>query len=99
MPATVDRKVEAFVAAPRQPFIDGQWTDAASGRPFDTPNPATGETLARVAEGDVEDIDRAVRAARRVFEEGPWARMTPSEPSPPCCKKTPCAGPARNSAS
>jgi phenylacetaldehyde dehydrogenase len=44
-----------------------------------TPNPATGETLARVAEGDAEDISRAVRAARAAFESGPWSRMTPSE--------------------
>ncbi len=52
---------------------------AASGKTFDTPNPATGETLARVAEGDAEDINRAVRAARRAFEDGPWSRLTPSE--------------------
>ena len=79
MTVTLDRDVEAFVAAPRQLFINGQWTDAASGKTFETPDPATGEMLARVAEGDAEDIDRAVRAARRAFEEGPWSRMTPSE--------------------
>jgi phenylacetaldehyde dehydrogenase len=79
MTVTLDRNVEAFIGAPRQLFIDGQWTDAASGKTFETPNPATGETLARIAEGDAEDIDRAVRAARRAFEEGPWSRMTPSE--------------------
>src|ERR1700730_9512819 len=75
---TLDRNVEQFIATPRQLFINGQWVDAASGRTFETPNPATGETLARVAEGDAEDIDRAVRAARSAFE-GPWSRMTPSE--------------------
>jgi acyl-CoA reductase-like NAD-dependent aldehyde dehydrogenase len=53
--------------------------EAASGKTFETPNPATGETLARVAEGDAEDINRAVRAARRAFEEGPWGRMTASD--------------------
>jgi phenylacetaldehyde dehydrogenase len=79
MTVTLDRNVEAFIGAPRQLFIDGQWADAASGETFETPNPATGETLARVAEGGAEDIDRAVRAARRAFEEGPWGRMTPSE--------------------
>ena len=78
MTVTLDRNVEAFIATPRQLFINGQWSDAASGRIFETPNPATGETLARVAEGDVEDIDRAVRAARSAFD-GPWSRMTPSE--------------------
>src|SRR6266496_716726 len=79
MTVTLDRSVEEFVATPRQLFINGQWTDAASGRTFETPNPATGETLARVAEGDAEDIDRAVRAARSAFDDGPWSKMTPSE--------------------
>jgi phenylacetaldehyde dehydrogenase len=79
MTVTVDRSVEEFTAAPRQLFIDGQWAQPASGKTFETPNPATGQTLARVAEGDAEDIDRAVRAARRAFDEGPWGRLTPSE--------------------
>ena len=79
MTVTLDRNVENFIGAPRQLFINGQWADAASGKTFDTPNPATGETLARIAEGDAEDIDRAVRAARRAFDDGPWSRMTPSE--------------------
>jgi phenylacetaldehyde dehydrogenase len=79
MTATVDETVEQFTGSPRQLFINGQWTDAASGKTFETPNPATGETLARVAEGDAEDIDRAVRAARTAFDEGPWGRITPSE--------------------
>ena len=79
MTVTLDRSVEEFIGAPRQLFINGQWADAASGKTFETPDPATGETLARVAEGDAEDIDRAVRAARRAFDEGPWSRMTPSE--------------------
>ena len=79
MTVTLDRDVEAFIGSPRQLFINGQWCDAASGKTFETPDPATGETLARVAEGGAEDIDRAVRAARRAFEEGPWGRITPSE--------------------
>jgi len=79
MTVTLDRDVEAFIGSPRQLFINGQWCDAASGKTFETPNPATGETLARVAEGDAEDINRAVRAARRAFDEGPWSRMSPSE--------------------
>ena len=48
-------------------------------RPSRRPNPASGETLATVAAGDAEDIDRAVRAARRAFDDGPWGRLTPSE--------------------
>jgi phenylacetaldehyde dehydrogenase len=79
MTATLDRNVEEFIGTPQQLFINGRWTDAASGKTFETPDPATGETLARVAEGDAEDINRAVRAARAAFEEGPWGRMTASE--------------------
>src|SRR5271169_2954007 len=78
MTVTLDRNVEAFIGAPRQLFIDGQWADAASGKTFETPNPATSETLARVAEGDAADIDDAVRAARHALEHGPWGRMSPS---------------------
>src|SRR5580658_3952973 len=79
MTVTLERSVEEFIATPRKLFINGQWVDAASGKTFDTPNPATGETLARVAEGDAEDINRAVRAARGAFDDGPWGRLTPSE--------------------
>src|SRR6201986_67832 len=58
--------------------IDGQWVDAASGKKFETLNPATGELVATVAEGDAEDINRAVAAARRAFE-GPWSKVKPFE--------------------
>ena len=58
-----------------QLFIDGQWVDAESGKTFKTPNPATGETLAEVAEADKADIDKAVVAARRAFE-GKWSKIS-----------------------
>ena len=58
-----------------QLFIDGKWVDAESGKTFTTPNPATGQTLAEVAEGDKADIDKAVAAARRAFE-GPWSKVS-----------------------
>ena len=58
-----------------QLLIDGQWVDAESGKTFTTPNPATGEALAEVAEADKEDIDRAVAAARRAFE-GKWSKIS-----------------------
>jgi len=61
--------------APGRLFIGGEWQDAASGKTFETRNPATGEVLARVAEGDAADVDRAVRAARAAFESGPWREM------------------------
>ena len=72
-------RVEEFIAHPRKMFIDGKWVAAASGKTFPVYNPATGETLAQVAEGDREDINRAVKAARKAFEDGPWSTMTSSE--------------------
>lgn len=56
-------------------FINGEWVPAASGKTFQTINPATEEVICEVAEGDAEDVDRAVKAARRAFDEGPWRRM------------------------
>ncbi len=58
-----------------QLFIDGQFVDAESGKTFNTPNPATGETFAEVAEADRADIDQAVAAARKAFE-GKWSKMS-----------------------
>src|SRR4051795_7130089 len=55
-------------------LIDGQWRDSASGKTFDTINPATEEVIARVAEGDAADIDLAVQAARKAFDSGPWRK-------------------------
>src|SRR4030088_827194 len=62
----------------KQMLIDGKWVEAASSKRFETLNPATGELLATVAEGDAEDINRAVAAARRAFE-GPWSKVKPFE--------------------
>ncbi|WP_322865096.1 aldehyde dehydrogenase [Aquicoccus sp. G2-2] len=60
-----------------QAFIDGRFTDAVSGRTFDSINPATGAVLAQVAECDAADVDLAVAAGRRAFDDGRWARMAP----------------------
>src|SRR6202034_1835399 len=59
-------------------LIDGKWVDAASGKHFESRNPATGELLDTVAEGDAEDVNRAVAAARKAFE-GPWKKFKPYE--------------------
>lgn len=64
---------------PVKMLIGGQWVESASGKTFETFNPATGKALAHVAEGDAEDINRAVAAARAAFESGPWTKMTPSQ--------------------
>src|SRR5438874_2252001 len=71
------------VKAPRvkdQPlFIGGKWLDSVSGKTFPTINPATGEVICAVAEGDRADVDLAVTAARKAFEDGPWPRLSASE--------------------
>ncbi len=59
-------------------YIDGEFCDSASGSWFDDINPATGETIARVAEGGAEDVDRAALAAKRAMN-GPWAAMSVDE--------------------
>jgi aldehyde dehydrogenase (NAD+) len=78
--------IEKLLDAPH-PFLDGavkrmlisgQWVEAASGKTFESRDPATGELLARVAEGDAADIDRAVAGARRAFD-GPWRKVKPYE--------------------
>ncbi|MHB1088761.1 MAG: aldehyde dehydrogenase family protein, partial [Acidimicrobiales bacterium] len=58
-------------------LIDGRLVEAATGRTFESLNPATGELLARVSEGDATDIDLAVAAARRAFDDGRWSQMKP----------------------
>src|SRR5919202_4699373 len=60
-------------------FIGGKWQDSVSGKTFATTNPATGEVICQVAEGDKADVDLAVKAARKAFEEGPWPKTDASE--------------------
>jgi aldehyde dehydrogenase (NAD+) len=59
-------------------FIDGQWTDAADGRTFESHNPATGQPWAEIPEATANDVDRAVRAAHLAFNEGEWPAMLPT---------------------
>src|ERR1700689_2195802 len=67
------------VKAQEPMFIGGKWLDSASGKTFATLNPATGEEICQVAEGDKADIDLAVKAARHAFETGPWPKMNASD--------------------
>src|SRR5205085_4194672 len=60
-------------------LIGGKWLDSVSGKTFGTVNPATGETICQVAEGDKADVDLAAKAARKAFEQGPWPKMSASE--------------------
>ncbi len=75
----MDPKVSGYVGKTHKMLINGKWVDAASGKTFPTYNPATGEVLSNIAEGDKEDINRAVKAARAAFETGPWGKIAPSE--------------------
>jgi len=77
--AQMHSRVAEFVGKPRKMFIDGKWVEAASGKTFPSYNPATGEVMAKIAEGDREDINRAVKAARKAFDSGPWPEMTASQ--------------------
>ena len=77
--AQIHPRVKEFIGARRKMFIDGKWVNAASDKTFPVYNPATGEVMAQVVEGDREDINRAVAAARKAFEGGAWPRMTASE--------------------
>jgi phenylacetaldehyde dehydrogenase len=75
----VDPKIREFISTNRRMLIDGKWVDAKSGQTFPVYDPATGEVLDQCAAGDKADIDLAVKAARRAFEQGPWSKMTAGE--------------------
>jgi aldehyde dehydrogenase (NAD+) len=76
-PARVIKKPQVKALQPM--LIGGKWVDSASGKAFATVNPATGEKICDVAEGDKADVDLAVKAARKAFEDGPWSRMSAAE--------------------
>ncbi|MCM3584756.1 aldehyde dehydrogenase family protein [Mesobacillus maritimus] len=68
-------KVEKFLSGKKKMFINGQFVESTSQKTFETYNPATGEVLANVYEANATDIDLAVKAARKAFDEGPWSKM------------------------
>jgi aldehyde dehydrogenase (NAD+) len=72
----VSGKLQKFLTGPKKLFINGQFVESVSKKTFSTPNPATGQKLADVFEADKEDIDLAVKAARKAFDEGPWSKMS-----------------------
>ncbi|HYU64252.1 MAG TPA: aldehyde dehydrogenase family protein [Verrucomicrobiae bacterium] len=75
-----DLEVATFLRSqPKKLFIGGKWVEAASGKTFETRDPATGDLLAKVAEAGAEDVDRAVEAARRSFDRGVWRDLPPAE--------------------
>lgn len=74
-------KVEKFLQGKKRLYINGEFVESKSQKTFDTYNPATGETLATVCEARAEDIDQAVRAAKKAFDEGPWSKMSAAQRS------------------
>jgi acyl-CoA reductase-like NAD-dependent aldehyde dehydrogenase len=75
--ARVQPAVRDFLSSgPKRLLIGGRWKESASGKTFETLDPATGQVLARVAEGDEADVDLAVKAARRAFDEE-WSTLSP----------------------
>ena len=75
----LDKKTSDFIAQKHRMYVDGKFINAASGKTFSVYNPATGEVMAQVPEAEAVDVDLAVRAARRAFDEGPWPRMSASQ--------------------
>jgi len=73
-----DTMPAALLASGGRLLIGAEWRDAVSGKRFPTINPATGESIAEISEGDAADIDLAVRAARAAFD-GPWAKLSAAE--------------------
>jgi aldehyde dehydrogenase (NAD+) len=60
-------------------LIDGKFVASSSGQTFTTINPADEQVLATIQEASLEDVDRAVAAAKKAFEDGPWRKMTGRE--------------------
>ena len=75
MTMTVLGERDRLGVKPGKLYIDGAWVEAADGATLDQVNPATNEVVTTFAVAGAADVDRAVRAARREFDEGPWPRM------------------------
>jgi phenylacetaldehyde dehydrogenase len=68
-----------FLRTARRLLIDGAWVEARSGRTFEVRDPSSDRVIGLVAEGAAADIDLAVAAARRAFDDSEWSRMKPSD--------------------
>jgi aldehyde dehydrogenase (NAD+) len=67
---------------PAQNFINGNWTPALAGETMPVYEPATGQAYAAIAASTAQDVDLAVRAARKAFDEGPWGKTTAVDRGP-----------------
>lgn len=75
----INESVIKFLAQDHKLLIGGEWLAPAAGKTFDVINPATEAVIAKVADGQKADVDKAVQAARKAFDGGAWATMIPSE--------------------
>lgn len=72
----ITEQTRGFLSRPHQMLIGGKWIDSASGETLAVVNPADGSTIANIQAGNEQDIDRAVKAARKAFDDGPWSTMS-----------------------
>jgi phenylacetaldehyde dehydrogenase len=75
----LDPSVQQFIDYPRKMLIGGQWVAAESGKTFEVYNPANDQVIAHAQAAAQADVDKAVAAARRAFDDGPWTKMAPAE--------------------
>jgi acyl-CoA reductase-like NAD-dependent aldehyde dehydrogenase len=81
LPDQLSEPARAFAGREHALLIDGEQLPAADGRTFETIDPSTARTIAAVALGGAQDVERAVQAARRALEEGPWHKASAAERS------------------
>ncbi len=79
LPEQLSDRAREFAGREHRLLIDGEPAAAADGRTFETFDPATGRPIAAVAHAGAEDVERAVAAARRAFDDGPWPRLAAAE--------------------
>src|SRR5947209_2120625 len=79
LPDQLSETARAFAGAAHGLLIDGERVEALDGRTFETIDPATEQPITTVARAGAQDVDRAVRAARRAFDEGAWPRLAAAE--------------------
>ena len=77
---SVQERVNQFLSSTRKMYINGEWVPSISGKTYETINPANGQVIGKIYEGDKEDVDLAVRAARAAFK-GPWSTYSPAQRS------------------
>jgi acyl-CoA reductase-like NAD-dependent aldehyde dehydrogenase len=78
LPEALGSAAREFLSRPQLLLIGGERVEAADGRTFATLDPSSGQEIASVAHGGPEDVERAVKAARAAFQDGPWATLAPA---------------------